>query len=174
MKRTLICMLLSGATLLRAEGDAALAQVERGRQVFLHSKKGIACATCHSLEGQGIAVGPDITKLAAVVGPRGLATTILMTATAYVQDFKLPNGRTFPGIEKQKTADTWEIFDLSRIPAVLLKLKPADTVVVRSSSEWCHPPTVAKYAPEELADIIGYLKFVATGKAKEVSSDELF
>jgi len=174
MKRTLLCLILSGGTLLLADGDGATAQIERGRQIFLHSKKGVTCATCHSLEGQGVAVGPDITKLASVVGPRGLVTTIHMTATAYVQEYKLPNGRTFPGIEKAKTAETWDIYDLSKIPAVLVRLKPSDPVTVKTSSDWCHPPTATPYTSEEMADLVAYLKFAATGKAKEIAVSELY
>ena len=173
MKQTLLYLLLSGGSMLMAGGDPATAQIERGRQFFQHSRKGVACVACHALEGQGYAVGPDLTKLASVIGPRGLATTIQMTATAYVQEFQLLGGRKFPGIEKEKTGELVEVFDLGRIPAVLLKLKSSDILSRHGTSDWCHPPTAAQYKAEELADIIAYLKFVATGTPKEISATEL-
>jgi len=39
---------------------APAAQVQRGRELFEKSPKGIPCGTCHSLAGVGMAVGPDL------------------------------------------------------------------------------------------------------------------
>ena len=172
MKRSLLCVVLLGGSALLA-ADAPNAQIDRGRQWFLHSTKGLACATCHSLEGNGNSIGPDLTRLASVVGPRGLVMTIEMTMTAYVQRVELRNGREFPGIQKQKDGDILEIYDLSKTPAVLLKVKSADVASMKGNTNWTHPPTSAGYLPNELADIIAYLKFVSTGVAKEVTVDEL-
>jgi putative heme-binding domain-containing protein len=172
MKRSLLCVVLLGGSALLA-ADAPNAQIDRGRQWFLHSTKGLACATCHSLEGNGNSIGPDLTRLASVVGPRGLVMTIEMTMTAYVQRVELRNGREFPGIQKQKDGDILEIYDLSKTPAVLLKVKSADVASMKGNTKWTHPPTSAGYLPNELADIIAYLKFVSTGVAKEVTVDEL-
>jgi hypothetical protein len=41
------------------------------------------------------------------------------------------------------------------------------------NTRWTHPPSSAGYTPEELADIIAYLKFVSTGTVKEVTAAEL-
>jgi putative heme-binding domain-containing protein len=171
MRRRLLCIFLLSSSALLA-GDVK-AQTERGRQWFLNSSKGLACATCHSLEGSGNAVGPDLTRLASVIGPRGLVMTIRMTMTAYVQQVQLRDGRTFPGIQKAKDGDVLEIFDLSATPAVLLKLKSSDVSSMKANTTWSHPPTSAGYTPEELADIISYLKFVATGVAQEVTAKDL-
>ena len=172
MKRNLFCaFLLSGSILLAA--DASNAQTERGRQWFLNSSKGLACATCHSLEGNGTAVGPDLTRLASVIGPRGLAMTIQMSMTAYVQQINLQNGRSFPGILKQKDGDVLEIYNLSKVPAVMMKLKSSEVASMKNNTKWTHPPASAGYTPEELADIIAYLKFVATGISKEVTVSDL-
>jgi len=172
MKRALLCMSLIGAVTLIAE-DAPNAQIQRGRDWFLHSSKGLACATCHSLEGQGTAVGPDLTRLAGVIGPRGLVMTIQMSMTAYVQQIELKNGRSFPGIRKEKNGDTLTIFDLSRTPAVELKVKSDDVASMKPNTKWTHPPASAGYTDPELADIIAYLKFAATGVVKEVGVSEL-
>lgn len=174
MKRSLACVLLLVASASRAaaQGDAA-AQVDRGRQLFLKSSKGLPCATCHSLEGAGTAIGPDLTRLASVIGPRGLVTTIQMTMTAYVQEIRTPNGRSFPGIQKQKDGEIFEIYDLTKVPATLLKLRSAEIASMKPNTRWTHPPTAAGYTDAELADIIGYLKFVATGVQKVVEVSDL-
>lgn len=172
MKPSLLCFfLLTGSIAFAA--DAPNDQIRRGRQLFLHSSKGLACATCHSLEGAGTSIGPDLTRLAGAIGPRGLVMTIRMTMTAYVMQFTLGNGRNFPGIQKEKNGDELEIYDLTKTPAVLLKLKSGDVVSMKAGPKWTHPPTSAGYTQEELADVIAYLKFVATGVAKEVTVAEL-
>jgi putative heme-binding domain-containing protein len=153
--------------------DAPTAQIDRGRDLFLHSSKGLACATCHSLEGRGVAVGPDLTRLAGVIGPRGLVMTIQMSMTAYVQQIELRNGRSFPGIQKEKEGDLLTIFDLSQTPAVERKVKSGDVASMKPNSKWTHPPASAGYTDQELADIVAYLKFVATGAVKEVGVNEL-
>jgi len=172
MKPSLLCVfLLTGSALLAVDGPND--QIQRGRQWFLHSSKGLACATCHSLEGNGNSIGPDLTRLAGFIGPRGLVMTIQMTMTAYVQQITLGNGRNFPGIQKEKNGDVLEIYDLSRTPAVLIKLKSNDVMSMKAGPKWTHPPTAAGYTQAELADIIAYLKFVATGVAKEVTVADL-
>lgn len=82
--------------------------MERGREIFSKSPKGTACETCHALANLGTAVGPDLSKLVSVVGPRGLVTVIQMTVTVYVQEVKISIG-TFPGIQKQQPGDEIEI-----------------------------------------------------------------
>ncbi len=128
--------------------DTPGAQVERGRDWFLHSSKVLACATCHALEGKGTAAGPDLTRLASVIGPRGLLMTIQMSMTAYVQQFELTNGRRFPGIQKEKNGELLTIFDLSRTPPAELKLKQDDVASMKANTVWRHPPASADYSDQ--------------------------
>jgi hypothetical protein len=90
-----------------------------------------------------------------------------------VQHFVLENGRSFPGIQKQKQSDVLEIYDLSKTPAVLLKVKAGEVKSMTPNTKWTHRPSSAGYLPDELADIIAYLKFVSTGTVKEVTVGEL-
>ena len=140
--------------------------------MFVNSPKGTACGTCHSMAGLGTAVGPDLKKLASVVGPRGLVMTIRMTMTAYVQDVKSSQGR-FPGILKQKDHEDIEIWDLSKTPPVLRKLKSNQIESMKQNEKWKHPPASAGYTPNELADIIGFLKFASTGSREEIKVADL-
>lgn len=174
MKRTLI--FVAGAALAfcpMLKAQDATAQVERGRQLFSRVNRGAACTTCHSMEGAGNAVGPDLKKLASVVGPRGLATTIQMTMTCYVQEVKLTNGHTFPGMEKSKANGVVEMWDLTKMPATLVTLKQNEIESQKTNTTWGHPPAKAGFKPQELADLIAYLKAVSTGTAKIVGTDEL-
>jgi len=147
-------------------------QVERGRALFLKSPKGTACGTCHSMAGLGMAVGPDLKTLASVVGPRGLVSAIEMTVTAYVQEVET-NGGKFPGLVKEKRADRIELWDLSQMPPVLRNMTSKQVVSMRSNRSWKHPPASAGYTSQELADLIGFLKWGATGSEVEVKAEDV-
>jgi len=148
-------------------------QVDRGHHFFLESPKGLPCATCHSINGEGRATGPDLTRLASVISPRGLMKTIEMTRTVYVQEVQTADGRTFPAIQQGIAGNMVRMWDLSRTPPVLLELKLGDIVSMKENKMWRHPPASAGYTQQELADIIGFLRNAATGDQRDVMPDDL-
>lgn len=165
--------LLLGLHLATAVDNRPLTpQEERGRELFLNSPKGTACGTCHSMAGLGTAIGPDLSKLASVIGPRGLVSAIQMTVTAYVQEVKV-SGRTFPGIQKQKQGDEIEIWDLGQTPPILRQLTSKQIVSMSPNRTWKHPPASAGYTSQELADLIGFLKWASTGSQKEIKAADV-
>ena len=143
------------------------AQTQRGRELFLKSPKGIACGTCHTMAGVGTAVGPDLAKMASLATPGGLLAVIQMETTSNVQEVKTAAG-SFPGIQKQKQGDEFEIWDLSQTPPVLRKLTSKDIISMTRDQHWKHPPTTAEYTSQELADIVGFLKWAATGSQRGI------
>ncbi len=149
------------------------AQVDRGQQLFEKSSKGTACATCHQIKGVGTSVGPDLTKLASVVGSHGLVKTIQMQSTEYVQEVKTADGKTFSGILKQKQGDELQIWNLSEAKPELLTLTSKNVTSMSRETKWKHPPTSAGYTSQELADIIGYLKWASTGAKTEVKIEDV-
>jgi hypothetical protein len=164
---------LAGSLLLAQTKTAPMTkQAERGKELFLHTTKGTACGTCHEVGGVGTAIGPDLKKLASVVGPRGLVSTIQMSMTAYVQEYKIKDVGTFPGIQKEGSSGA-QIWDLSKMPPELHDVKPGDISSQKQNEKWKHPPAAAGYSGQELADLIGWLKWAATGSTKEVKPDEI-
>jgi hypothetical protein len=169
----LLGAVLAGSLVLaQVKTSPMTAQVQRGKELFQHSTKGIACGTCHEIGGVGTAIGPDLRKLASVVGPRGLLSTIQMSMTAYVQEYKIKDLGTFPGIQKEGSGGC-EIFDLSKNPPELHEVKTGDILSQKQNEKWQHPPAKAHYSNQELADLIGWLKWAATGATKEVKPDDL-
>ncbi len=57
---------------------------------------------------------------------------------------------TFPGIQKQKEGDNFEIWDLSQMPPVLRKLTSKEITSMGRDQKWKHPPTAAGYTSQEL------------------------
>ena len=157
---------------IEADKQPASAQAERGRELFLKSSKGAPCGTCHALAGVGTAVGPDLTKMASMGTPHNLVMTIRMTMTNEVQLVKTADGK-FPGFLKQKQGDETEIWDLSQTPPVLRKLTSKQIVSMERDTKWQHPPASVDYTSQELADIIGFLKWAATGSKKEIKPSDV-
>jgi len=154
------------------EKEPPTAQTKRGRDLFLKSPKGTACATCHSMAGIGTAVGPNLKTLTSLATPRGLVSAIQMQMTENVQQVKTASG-TFPGIQKQKQGDEIQIWDLSANPPELRTFTSKDIVSMTRDDKWKHPPASADYTSQELADIIGFLKWATNGSTKEIKAAEI-
>ena len=155
-----------------AQTKAIPKQAERGRELFLKSSKGIACGTCHTMAGVGTEIGPDLRTLASVVPPRGLVSAIQMTMTERVQEVKTSTD-TFAGLQKSKQGDELEIWDLDQKPPVVRKLAAKDVTSMNRNTKWKHPPATVEYTSQELADIIGFLKWAANGQTKEIKPDDV-
>ncbi|HEY2341516.1 MAG TPA: c-type cytochrome, partial [Chthoniobacteraceae bacterium] len=82
---------------LEGEGDPAA-----GRRIFYHPN-GPGCSTCHTIEGRGGSVGPDLTKIAQLT-PTELLTAIREPSKDIAPAFTnwlltLKDGRTVNGID---------------------------------------------------------------------------
>ena len=164
----LLALAVSSCQFARAQSkQPPTPQTQRGHDLFLKSPKGTPCATCHVMAGEGTAVGPDLTNMASLATPRGLVAVIQTDSTTTVQAIKTADG-TFPGVQKQKQGDESQIWDLSQTPPVLRKLTSKDIVSMAPDKHWKHPPATAEYTSKELADIVGFLKWVSTGSTREI------
>jgi mono/diheme cytochrome c family protein len=167
-----VLIALASSLAIAQDKRPAPAQAQRGRELFVKSPKGTACATCHFLDGVGTAVGPDLSKFASVATPHSLVATIKMTMTNEVQLVKTADLK-FPGILKQKVGDDVEIWDLSKMPPVLQKLTSKQITSMERDTVWRHPPALADYNAQELADIIGFLRWASTGSQKEIKASDV-
>lgn len=145
-------------------------QAKRGSELFLKASKGLPCATCHQLEGKGTPAGPDLKNIA-VVSPRGIATAILASRTAYVVELELATGKRVTAIQHGETPEGLVYYDLANNVPREMKLKKSDIRATRDNAKWKHPPESTGYSSQELADVIAYIKFVTRGSTDEVSPD---
>jgi mono/diheme cytochrome c family protein len=158
------------SVLLFLQASAADKQIERGQTLFFADT---GCGTCHALKGRGTAVGPDL-KVLGKVGVRALVTAIRASRTQYVETIKPKDGDPFPGI-KVSSADaaTVEYYDLSKTPPELRKFAPGDIESKADNSSWKHPPSVGGYTNEQLADIVAFVRWAATGSRKTVDASDV-
>ena len=148
------------------------AQALRGRALFLKSPKGTACATCHFMDGVGTAIGPDLTRMASVGTPHVMVATIKMQMTNEVMSVKTAATK-FPGRIKSQEGDKVEVWDLSQTPPVLRTFNSKEINFTERDTDWHHPPALADYNAQELADIIGFLRWASTGSQKEIKASEV-
>jgi hypothetical protein len=175
MRKALYVVIVSALSLpvIQAQDKTApTPQIERGRELFTNAKKGVACKTCHSLAGIGTAIGPDLTNMASNGSVHSIVLTMHMTMTEHVYRVKTVS-ESFPAILHQKYGDRAEYYDLSQIPPVMRALYSNQIVSVVRDEKWRHPPALANYDSQELADVIAFLKFATTGSQKEIATSEI-
>jgi mono/diheme cytochrome c family protein len=148
-----------------AQAAAVPSQTERGEALFFDAKQG--CASCHALKGKGTAVGPDLTGIGRLA-PQAIAMAARSTVTQYVQVAKLKSGGSFPAMTGKKDEKSVVLFDLSKNPPEKKEVAPADIASMGSNDVWKHPPAANKIGNEQLADIVAYIKYAATGSKKAV------
>lgn len=148
------------------------AQAKRGSKLFFETTKGLPCATCHQLEGKGTPAGPDLKNIAAA-SPRGMVLAILATRTAYVVELETTTGRRFPAMQHSETPEGVVYYDLSASTPKTVTLKKADIRSSRDNAKWKHPPEATGYTPEELADVIAYIRFVTRGVTQPVLAADM-
>ena len=166
----------AAAAAVMVAGGVAMAQndqILRGKATFFESPSlGSRCGSCHSLEGKGKPIAPDLRRLAAL-SPKGMKVAILSTVTEYVTVVELKNGTQFPALKGEETDSTITLWDLRSTPPEARMVNKADVKKFGSNSVWKHPPASANLSAKELADVIAYLRYVAKGETAPVSADQL-
>lgn len=135
-------------------GDA-----RRGREVFLGNKAN--CTACHTVQGQGGQVGPDLSKIGAVRGGRDLLEAIVFPSASFARGYEpylvtTRAGRTFSGILRQQTAEAIYLVTSDR----------SELRVQRQEVETLEPGKVsimpqgldAQLSQQELVDLIAFLQ----------------
>ncbi len=169
-----LSLVLAGliAPVLPAENPDMPAQAARGKGFFLDAANKVHCSSCHEMEKQGTAVGPDLTKVGRL-SPRAVLISMLSTRTVYVKEVELKTKDKFPAMIASESGNEVKLYDLSRTPPAPMTLEKTAIYAVRDNGVWKHPPESAGLSAEKLADIISYVRWVAFGDTKGVSPDEL-
>jgi len=166
--RIIVLLVCTAYTLLAADAKPP-AQAARGQAAFLDESVATHCGGCHALAKQGNAVGPDLSRLARL-NARAIVMAIRATRTQYVQWVKLKDGKEFPGMPGAKDENSVSYYDLSVTPPALKKFEKSEIASTSDNSVWKHPPESGGYTPQQLADIIAYIKWASYGDTKGVST----
>ncbi len=148
------------------------AQAARGEELFFQSAKPTACGVCHSLAGKGTAVGPDLTRWGRV-GPRATAMAITSTITIDVVWVESKGGAAFPAMKVSEEGGSTQFYDVGKIPPALVKLAAAEIRAVKPNATWKHPPSQVKHPPEEMADVIAFIRWAGAKDTKGVKPEDV-
>jgi putative heme-binding domain-containing protein len=160
-----------------AASSSMTGSAQAGKTVFFDSSQSRSCHHCHSLQGEGTAVGPDLSKLGSR-SPRELFLSIILPHE--IRDpryatvrLTLRSGDKVVGIKKEEDAESIRVYDTTELPAVLRTIQKTDVVKVESANESVMPKDYASiYTMKQLLDLVTFLKS-AESKSPVVLKDLL-
>ncbi len=148
----------------------ATPQIQRGEALFFDANK--RCAGCHAMKGRGTAIGPDLRTIGQLT-PAAIAMAARSTSFQYVQNVKLKAGEEFPAMPGPKDEKVVQLYDLSKTPPELRKVAKDEISSMTTTNKWKHPATVVNLTNEQMADIVAYIRWAATGNKKAVEPSEV-
>jgi mono/diheme cytochrome c family protein len=151
---------------------AAPAQAERGRQLFFNASDDFRCSACHSVGAAGSAIAGDLDQFGAEPVKR-IAAAIRAGTPTRIVSARLKDGDTFPALRLDDSGNFVKLYDLSVPPPVLRTIERNDIQSLSGGSSWSHRKLAERYMPQQLADIIAYIRWTASGEKSEVRSSDL-
>lgn len=135
------------------------ADAARGKALFFDAVRGVnRCGTCHSLEGMGTAVGPNLGTASA---PDSVTVAVIRKGRGVgIRLATVAGEQPFPALVMEQTADSFRIFDLSATPPVL-RTVPKGDLTLSGGAVWLHSDSVRNYSDNELVAISAYLRWLA-------------
>ena len=162
----------AGEMISTATAQAPSAQVQRGAALFFDATREAYCGACHALDGRGIAVGPDLTKVADKT-PREIAAAMRKRRPEHVVTAHMKDGGSFPAVVVLRESASVKLLDLTTFPPVLRTVEPAEIESIASHAEWTHDAFLKGIGPEQMADLVTYIRWIALGDSRPVSGEEL-
>ncbi|HEY2838608.1 MAG TPA: PVC-type heme-binding CxxCH protein [Pirellulales bacterium] len=142
--------------LLAKQGDAAA-----GERVYFHPR-GPGCYRCHSVDGRGGAIGPDLSTTARTLAPRRLLESLLDPSKEVAPQFSLWNvartdGTTLSGVLLGEQPDGSRQYGL--VQGEVVTLKPEDVAETHAAKGSIMPENLLELlTPSEFLDLLTYLR----------------
>src|SRR6266404_572218 len=152
------------ASLGSAESTASTGSVQAGRSLFFDSSQSKSCHQCHSFQGEGTPIGPDLSKVGSR-SPRELFVSIALPRDVK-QDSRyatlkltLRSGDKVVGIKTEEDGESIRVYDTTELPAVLRTIQKTDVVKLESANESVMPKDYASiYTMKQFLDLVTFLK----------------
>jgi putative heme-binding domain-containing protein len=136
---------------------------QAGKALFFDGSQPKSCHACHSFNGEGTPIGPDLSA-AASRSPRDLLLSIILArglkdAQYATITVALRNGERIVGVKKEEDAESLRIYDTTELPAVLRTVQKTDVAKVEYANESVMPKDYASvYTMKQLLDLVTFLK----------------
>ncbi len=149
-------------------GDAAA-----GRELFFDSTQIQNCRVCHTAQGVGGKIGPDLSNLAGK-SPREILQGIVTPHAAINEKYAAitittRSGEKFTGVKRDEDETTIRLYDTSSLPPVSRAFLKSEVAKAEKLNTSAMPADYAsKYSLKQLLDLVSFLK------SSNVSLKELF
>ena len=156
----------STAPLKTPEGMASASLVgdpRAGKALFFDSTRPKSCHACHSINGDGTPVGPDLSA-ASGRSPRDLFLSIILSRDLKDSQYAtmaiaLRSGDKIVGVKKEEDSESIRVYDTTELPAVLRTVQKTNVAKVEYANESVMPQDYASaYTLKQLLDIVTFLK----------------
>lgn len=151
--------------------------VQAGKALFFDAVQSRSCGACHTFDGEGTPIGPDLSK-AGSRSPRELFLNIVLPHETKDPKYAtvtltLRNGDTIRGVKKEEDGESIRVYDTTELPAVLRTVQKTDVAKVETAMESTMPKDYAStYTLKQLLDLVTFLRSSQSGSA--VTLKDLF
>jgi len=139
-----------------------------GRALFFDSSRPKNCSSCHAFNGEGTAIGPDLSAAAANKSARDLFLGIILSRDIKESQYatitvSLRSGDRITGVKKEEDAESIKVYDTTELPAVLRTVQKENISRIEYVKDSVMPTDYASsYTIKQLLDIVTFLKFSQT------------
>jgi putative heme-binding domain-containing protein len=159
----------------KSVGSSAAGDPIAGKLLFFDDSQQKSCQSCHSFQGMGASISPDLSKLEAR-SARDVFLAIVMPGDARDERYRtvtitVKNGEKIIGIKKEEDADSIRVYDVSELPAVLRTVQKSEIAATEIANASAMPSDYAKiYTLKQLLDIVTFLK---SGEKKAIQLKDI-
>ena len=139
-----------------------------GQAIFFMKGSARSCSVCHSVEGRGGSVGPDLMSKIAGQSPKQIFQKIIVvphrSADPAYSTVRLTTrtGAILTGIRSGETKDAVLFYDTSSLPPILRTIPKADiTASARQQSSVMPNDYASRLTLQQLLDVVAFLRMAS-------------
>lgn len=152
-----------------------------GEMAFYRPQRAHSCFVCHSVNGRGGRVGPDLAQRAADKSARDLFEKIVVAPhrlndRAYAPSRLTTKLEVLTGIKAGETDEVVRFYDTRSLPPILRTISKTDVVSLMTVAGSVMPTDYAsRFSLQELLDIVAFVKSAgSSGSESQVRLQDVF
>ena len=161
----------------KAEGSGMASEVTgdpvAGKALFFDSSSQVSCHLCHTFEGSGTPIGPDLSNSPA--GAQAILHSIVLPRVVENNRFvilTMKDGEIIRAVKKDEDAEAMKVYDVTALPAVLRTIQRENISKVEPMKASPMPSDYSsRYTMKQLLDLITFLKSSGPGTTRVTLRD---